>query len=137
MNNSRRKVFVFLIICLCLLFSMGMSGMGTQGGERAVQSPYNAEIMDITNNKIDIKTVVIDGRTTFSAYLGKGKVHIPFENISRIVIKNYSACIYLKNSEEICDLKLNKISKLSGKTSFGTYQISLKDLLWIDFKKVK
>ena len=116
---------------------MGMSGMGSVTGPAVTESPFDAKIMDTTKNEVVVLSVTIDGKTTFNAFMGKGKVHIPFENISRIDLKDEIACISMKNSGELCNLRINGISKIYGKTSFGTYQISLKDVLWIEIMKAR
>ena len=122
-----------IIVVVCALAIMGMSGLGPVSPQNGPASSFNARVMDTANNAVEISSVVIDGKVLFQASLGKGKVRIPFENISRITIKDKNACVTLKSSRELCDLKISEISKIYGNTSFGTYQISLKDVAWIEF----
>ena len=47
------------------------------------------------------------------------------------------ACITLKETGDMCNLRINSISRLNGKTSFGSYQISLKDIKLIELFKAQ
>jgi hypothetical protein len=135
--NTRLSIFLAGVVLILAVFLMGMSGMGSIAGQTGALSPFNAKIMDTTMSEMEILSVTIDGKTSFNAYMGKGKVQIPFENISRIDIKEDIACITMKNTGNMCNLRINGISRVFGKTSFGTYQISLKDILWIEFTKAR
>ncbi|MCK9262904.1 MAG: hypothetical protein M0R18_03745 [Deltaproteobacteria bacterium] len=126
-----------MVIVACSLVFMGMSGLGTVTPQNGAASSFNARIMDTVNNEVEITAVTIDGKPLFQASLGKGKVRIPFENISRITIKDKSACVTLKGSKDMRDLKVNQLSRVYGNTPFGTYQISLKDVAWIEFSSAK
>lgn len=118
------------------LFLMGMGGAGAPG-QAAVDSPFNARVKDTTNNEVSIASVTFDGKTTFNVLMGKGRVQIPFENISRIEMKGGSVCVTLKGSGAMCDLKTNGMSKVYGKVPFGVYQIAMKDVVWIELTKAK
>ncbi len=134
---SRSGIFITGAILFLGILLMGMSGMGSTPGISVSDSPFDARIMDTSKSEAAILSVTIDGRTSFNAYMGKGKVQIPFENISRIDFKDDEVCITMKNAEDLCNLRINGISKMYGKTAFGTYQIPLKDVLWIEFTKAR
>lgn len=125
------------VIIACSLVFMGMSGLGTIAPQDGAASSFDARIMDTANNEVKISAVTIDGKPLFQASLGKGKVKIPLENISRIAIKDKSACVTLKGSKDMCDLKINQLSRVYGTTPFGTYQISLKDVAWMEFSSAQ
>ncbi|HNR52133.1 MAG TPA: hypothetical protein PLE36_07770 [Deltaproteobacteria bacterium] len=131
-KHSIASVIMIIVFSLVL---MGMSGLGTVAPQNGAVSSFHAKVMDTTNNTVEITSVTIDGKTLFQASLGKGKARIPFENISRITIKDKTACVAMKNSQELCSLKINEISKVYGNTSFGTYQIALKDVVWIEISR--
>ncbi|MBN2297160.1 MAG: hypothetical protein JXM72_01125 [Deltaproteobacteria bacterium] len=135
--NIRSGIFISGSIVFLCIFLMGMSGMGSVAGQTVADSPFDATIMDTAKSEVMILSATIDGKTSFNASMGKGKVQIPFENISRIDFKDESACISMKNSGDLCNLRINGISKIYGKTAFGTYQIPLKDVLWIEFTKAR
>lgn len=119
---------------------MGMSGMGGTGsteGQNSSLLKFDAKLLDTENNTVEITSVTIDGRTSFQAYMGKGKITIPFDQISRLEIKGKNACLTLKNSQRLCDLKVKELSKVIGNTRFGLYQISLSDIIWIEFSKAR
>ncbi len=135
--SARSGFFSVGVLLFLALFLMGMSGMGSVSGQSAAASPFDAKIMDTTKSELEILSITIDGKTSFNGYMGKGKVQIPFDNISRIDIKEDIACITMKDTGDICNLRINGISRIYGKTSFGSYQISLKDILWIEFTKAR
>ena len=135
--NARSGFFAVGVVLFLCVFLMGMSGMGSISGQTGTASPFDAKIVDTTKSEVEVSSITIDGKTSFNAYMGKGKVQIPFENISRIEIKEESACITLKNTGDMCTLRLNGISRIYGKTSYGTYQISLKAVVLIEFTKAR
>lgn len=124
-----------LLVALVLPL-MGMGGSGAPG-RAAADSMFNATIRDTSNNQVDVTSVTFDGTTTFNVFMGKGRVQIPFENISRIEVKQGSVCVSLKGAGTMCDLKTNGMSKIYGRMPYGLYQIAMKDVTWIELTKVK
>ncbi len=120
-----------------LLMGMGGMGPGASGGQSNSLMSFEAKAMDTENNTVQIKSATIDGKTVFQAYMGKGKVMIPFEQITRIEIKGKSACITMKNSEKLCNLRIKEMAKLEGSTSYGTYQITMSEVVWIEITKAR
>jgi hypothetical protein len=118
------------------IFLMGMGSAGSPG-QGPIESPFNAKIKDTSNNEVTITSASFDGKTTFNVYMGKGRVEIPFDTISRIEIKEGSACASLKGTGTMCNLKTIGISKIYGKLPYGIYQIALKDVVWIEITKAK
>lgn len=135
MNRTYRFVRLVSIVMLGL-FIMGMSG-AISPNQGPTASPFNAKIKDSSNYEVSITSVTFDGKTSFNAFLGKAKVQIPFENISRIEVKDKSVCVILTGAGTMCNLKVNDVSKIYGKTSYGTYQVALKDVVWIELAKAK
>jgi hypothetical protein len=131
-------VYFFLAVLAPFVF-MGMSGMGTgpSGAQNNAFLSFDAKLIDTGNNAIQLSSVAIDGKTSFQALMGKGKVTIPFEEISRIQIKGKNACVTLKDSKQVCNLVIRESSKVSGNTSFGHYQIPLNEVVSIDFIKAR
>jgi hypothetical protein len=124
---------------LLLVLGIFLMGMGNAGspGQGAAESPFNAKIKDTSNNEVTITSASFDGKTTFNVYMGKGRVEIPFDTISRIEVKEGSACATIKATGTMCNLKTNSISKIYGKLPYGTYQIAFKDVVWIELTKAK
>jgi cytoskeletal protein CcmA (bactofilin family) len=116
---------------------MGMGGMGSgsPAGQGGGQTSFSAKAMDTENNSVQITSATIDGRTVFQAFMGKGKITIPFEQISRVEIKGKSACVTMKNAEKICNLRIKEMAKLEGKTSYGTYQIPMAEVVWVEITR--
>ncbi|MEA2102727.1 MAG: hypothetical protein U9P80_09200 [Thermodesulfobacteriota bacterium] len=133
--NIAKQVLWFAIFLIFAVILMGMSGMGTAPNQ--TQSPFRATIMDIGGNKVDLSGVSIDGKTSFNGFMGKGRIQIPFDNISRIDISKDLASIKLKGSKKLCTVEINRISNLHGKTPFGTYQIPLRKIRWMDLFKAE
>ena len=125
---------VFLTFMVTFLMAMGNIGYPGQG---PVESPYNAKIKDTSNNEVSITSATIDGKMALNVLMGKGRIEIPFENISRIEVKDGSLCVTMKEASPLCNLKTNGIAKIYGKLPYGVYQISLKDVLWIELTKAK
>lgn len=139
-----KRTFSFLAYALVLLLSssmlMGMSGgmgPGPTGNQAPAGIAYDAKLLDTENNSVQLGSVTIDGKTALQAYMGKGKVTIPFDQISRIDIKGKTACVTLKNSQKMCNLTIKEMSRVYGNTSFGVYQISLSDVVWMELTKAK
>ena len=128
-----------LIVSLFLITPvlMGLTNMGNTPNRLTTASAYDANIVDRSDTKVKLSWVTLDGDTLFKGYLGKGKVQIPFGNISYIEISKEQACIHLKKGKVICDLKINRLSRIYGKTSYGNYQITLTDIKKISFIKIR
>jgi hypothetical protein len=129
-----------LLVLLASSMLMGMSGEmgpGPSGNQMNPQVAYDAKLMDTENNTVQLGSVAIDSKTAFQASMGKGKVIIPFDQISRIEIKGKNACVTLKNSQRMCNLTIKESSRLYGSTAYGSYQISLADVVWIELTKAK
>lgn len=125
-----------VLLMVLILPLMGMGGAGAPG-PAAADSQFNAKIRDTSNNEVDVTSVTFDGKTTFNVFMGKGRVQIPFENISRIEMKEGSVCLSLKGAGTMCDLKTNGMSKIYGRMPYGLYQIAMKDVVWIELTRVK
>ncbi len=140
MKKTAQYLGYVLLTVFSLSLLMGMSGINSSGSSAAQNNShltFDAKLMDTENNTVQLTSVTIDGRTTFQGYMGKGKVTIPFDQISRLEMKGKNACITMKNSERLCDLRVKELSKVLGSTRFGHYQISLNDVVWIEFSKAR
>jgi hypothetical protein len=128
---------VILLFSVMLLGMSGNMGPGPTGSQPAPGVPYDAKLVDTDNNTVQLTSVTIDGKTALQAFMGKGKVTIPFDQISRVEIKNKNACVTLKNSQKMCNLTIKEMSRVYGNTSFGVYQISLVDVVSMELSKAK
>ncbi|MFY9397700.1 MAG: hypothetical protein WAR22_04975 [Desulfomonilia bacterium] len=126
-----------IMVVACSLALMAMSGVGTPVPQDGTAPSFDATVSDTTGTRVEVTSVTIDGNTLFQAFLGKGKVKVPFENISRIAIKDRTACVTLRNAGEMCGLKIGETSKINGSTPYGTYQVSLKDVAWIEISPAR
>jgi len=135
---KKQMVVICTILVLMLSISLlGMSGLGGSPNQAQVSSVFKAKVIDITNNEVELMNVTIEGKTSYGGFLGKGRLQIPFEKISSIDITKGNTCINFEDGGQVCNIKANDFSRLYGNTSFGSYQISLKDIKKIDFIKAK
>jgi hypothetical protein len=107
---------------------MGMSGLGTNSSQPTTTSTFAFKIIDIGNTEVELSSVTIDGNTTFGCFQGKGRLQIPFASIAHIDFNKDNACVTMVDGTQVCNLKTNAVSRLYGHTSFGAYQIALKDI---------
>lgn len=130
------RLFLSAFAAMAVLLLMGMGSAGTPGQSPA-DSPFSAKIRDTSNNEILISSITFDGKTAFNVLMGKGRVQIPLENISRIEVKDGSACVTLQGGKSMCDLKTSGMSRIYGKMPYGSYQIPMKDVVSIEITKAK
>ncbi|HOJ15117.1 MAG TPA: hypothetical protein PLS81_01715 [Deltaproteobacteria bacterium] len=134
MKNRPRRFTGILRACpllLTLVFAMGM-GQAPGVSRTPADSPFDANITDASRTKVHLASVTFDGDTTLGVTLGKGRVQIPLENISRIEVKDGDLCVTFKDAKTMCGLKAGGSTRVSGKTDYGTYKILLKDVSSID-----
>ncbi|HQI81045.1 MAG TPA: hypothetical protein PLR71_05730 [Deltaproteobacteria bacterium] len=130
------RLFLSALAAMAALLLMGMGSAGSPG-QTPADSPFTAKVRDTSNNEISISSVTFDGQATFNVLMGKGRIQIPLENISRIDVKDGGVCVTLKGAGSLCNLKTSGISRIYGKIPYGSYQISLKDVVSIDITKAK
>jgi hypothetical protein len=130
------RLFLSALTAMIALLLMGMGSAGTPG-QTPADSPFTAKVRDTSNNEVTISSVTFDGKTALNVLMGKGRVQIPLENISRIEVKDGNTCVTLKGAGSLCNLKTSGMSRIYGKMSYGSYQISLKDVVSIDITKAK
>ncbi len=136
MKNKGAILGCFIAAALSSLFLMGMGGM-SQGSATNNQLSFDAKLTDTENNSVQLTSVVIDGKTSFQGFMGKGKIVVPFDQIIRIEIKGKTACITMRNSHRLCNIRIKDMSRLEGNASYGTYQIPLSDVIGIDLSRAK
>jgi hypothetical protein len=79
-------VFCTILILILSISLIGMSGLGGGPNQAQISSVFKAKVMDITNNEVELGNVTIEGKTSYSGFLGKGRIQIPFEKIASIDI---------------------------------------------------
>jgi len=121
-------VFFSLIIVGGALLLMGMSGLGTSPGQSASTTDFTVKIIDTDKTEVELTGATIDGKTSFGCFQGKGRLQIPFETIAHIDLQKDNACVTLVDGTQVCNLRTNAASRVYGNTSYGAYQIALKDL---------
>ncbi len=128
----KAKIPLIAATVFLALFAMGM-GQAPTAGRNSIESHIDARVMDTANNEVKLSSVTLDGRAALDVSLGKGRVQIPLENITRIENKNGEICVTIKGSTHTCGLKAGGSTRILGKTGIGNYQIPLKDIAWAEF----
>ncbi len=137
MASVNKRYPWFLVMAFIIPVLMGMSGLGGNQAKTVEMGVYDAKILDTSNTTVKISWVNMDGKLMFKGFLGKGRIQIPFNNISYIDISKDEACIHLKDNKKLCGLKVNALSRIYGKTDYGNYQIALKDIKRIELIKTR
>jgi hypothetical protein len=133
-NTGKLRLLVSLLIIPLAALVMGMGG-SLGAGQSQPESSFSASVKDTSSNKVQISSVTFDGKTTFNVMLGKGRVQVPLDNISRIEMKEGEACVTFTDAHTLCGLKTGGSTKIYGQTGYGLYQIQLKDVESIEIKK--
>ncbi|MBL0691384.1 MAG: hypothetical protein JJV97_03545 [SAR324 cluster bacterium] len=125
------------------LFAVG----GGSSSESSIDIPlpaqnYFATITDVLKIVVDGNRISWNGKIYLEGMLGHAKVSVPFEKINRITIEGPASAVdnghMLAKVKLIDDQQVEILllmnSKFYGQTSFGEFEVFIKDLKIIDFK---
>ncbi len=115
-------------------------GMGMLGGGQEVIQPavdFRATLVDKDGTRVDLCRVNIGGRVQIEGDLGRGSLHIPFENIRRIDFQNDArdrtlATVHLSSGDPV-KLKVRNSLTFYGQTPVGLYEVRARDLEHVEF----
>lgn len=129
---------------MAALWWMGMGG-GNSSTEKVVPIPdknYTVTVTDSRGAKVEARRFTWEGKVHFQGQFGQATVTLPFPKVQSLQIVPAAptgspnlilAKVKLKTGETI-DLTLERTSKCYGETSFGTYEIFLRDIGEIQFE---
>jgi hypothetical protein len=119
---------------------MGMGAMG--GGGRDAGLPardFRATFTDLDGTRIEATRVSAGSETSVEGEIGRGRLRIPFDNITRLQLEPDSQArdrvrvrVTLREGEPVT-LSLRTSTTFYGQTPSGAYQIRARDLRSVDF----
>jgi hypothetical protein len=129
---------------IAALWWMGMGG-GNSSTEKVVPIPdknYTVTVTDSRGAKVEARRFTWEGKVHFQGQFGQATVTLPFPKLQSMQIAPTAptgspnlilAKVKLKTGETL-DLSLERTSKCYGETSFGTYEIFVRDIAQIQFE---
>jgi hypothetical protein len=132
----RRPLFAIIFICMWITLT-GMS-QPPQGRIPTPEIDFAATFIDDQEISTNCREVSWEGKTFLTGMRGKGTVTIPFEKVKRVVFigdvreGKRDAQVTLRNGEVVA-VTFDGESRLYGMTSYGSYQITVKNLNEIVF----
>jgi len=138
MRESARRAARAIGIGLLGSSLLGMGGLGG-GGEAPPARDYRATFSDVDGNKVDVNRVTTGADTSLEGDLGRGRLRIPFDNISRIRFQavdnerdRVRAEVQLREGEP-ATLSVRSSTTFYGRIAAGAFQIRARDLQAIEF----
>jgi len=122
---------------------LGLLGMGALGGggrEGGLQMrDFHATFTDIDGTRVEVSHTTAGGETSVEGDIGRGRLRVPFDNITRIHLEpagqdrdHVRAEITLREGEPVT-LNVRASTTFYGQTPSGAYQIRARDLRAVDF----
>jgi hypothetical protein len=132
-----------LAACLLALVaaSPALMGMGAFGGQQdgLPARDFSATFTDADGSRMAVTRVTSGGGASLEGELGRGRLRIPFDNITRITFQptendreRVRAQVTLREGEPVT-LTLRSSTTFSGRTQGGAYQIRARDLRSVEF----
>lgn len=129
---------------MAALWLMGMGGGGSST-EKVVPIPdknFTVMVTDSRGAKAEARRFTWEGKTYFQGQFGMATITLPFPKVQSVHIvpaaptsspSLVQAKVKLKTGEML-DLNLERTSKCYGETSFGTYEIYMRDVAELQFE---
>lgn len=122
------------------LMSIALMGMGAFGGgrEQAPMREYRAAFTDADGAKMEVDRVTVGGDTSIEGDLGRGRLRVPFDNVTRIRFEpteerdRVRAHVELRQGDPVT-LTLRSSTTFYGHITGGAYQIRARDLKSVEF----
>jgi hypothetical protein len=139
MRHSGRPVARAIVLVIA---ASGLLAMGGFGGDDAGQPArdYAATFTDADGLAMPATRVTAGGGVTLDGELGRGRLRIPFDNISRITFEpsgtsrdRVDARVQLRDGEPLT-LSVRSATTFYGQTPGGAYQIRARDLKAVEFR---
>lgn len=136
------KTISLIIISLFMMmpFIFGMGSSGGSGSPEKIPVPvkkFAAVFIDQADIVTEAREISIEGKTFLEGKRGEGTYTIAFENIQNVnFLMNdgrLNGVIKMRDGSTQ-QLILNKNQKAFGRTSYGTFQISLGDIRKVTLK---
>jgi hypothetical protein len=129
---KRFGIGIVLLALIPVLLAMG-SPQGSASPEKipVPAKKFSATFVDQANVVAECTDASIEGLTFLEGKRGEGTYTIAFDNISQVLFQmnadRLTGTVRLRNGDST-EMILDKNQKAYGRTKFGTFQISLKNL---------
>lgn len=138
MRESARRAALAIGIGVLGFGLLGMGGLGG-GGQAPPTRDYRATFTDVDANRVEVNRVTTGADASIEGDLGRGRLRIPFDNVSRIRFQpvegerdRMRAEIQLREGEPVT-LSVRSSTTFYGRIPAGAYQIRARDLQSVEF----
>jgi hypothetical protein len=128
-----------LAVAILATALMGMGSLGGGGGPGTPVRDFHATFTDVDGTQVTADHVSSGGGTTLEGDLGRGRLRVPFDNISRVRLTpegtdrdTLRAEVTLREGAPVT-ITLRSSTTFYGQIPSGAYQIRARDLRSIDF----
>ena len=121
------------------VMSVALLGMGA-AGKQEVRSSTKAVFVDRDGVRVAAEQVTASGTTEIEGDLGRGSLHVPFDNVEAISFDaaeergERATTIRLRNGESV-SMRVRGSLSFYGQTPVGAYQIRARDLKAVEFSR--
>ncbi len=123
---------------------LGLGG-GNGGSDKPIPIPqknFTVTVTDVRGQKAQAERFTWEGKVAFQGQYGSATITLPFQKVQSVkVVQGQSGTTPTQvltrmalRSGETLELALDRTSKCYGETSFGNYEIFLKDVGEITFQ---
>lgn len=148
MGTTRQQGWRRWALALALLPAAGLLmglGGGSGGEEKPIPIPqknFTVTVSDSKGLKVQAERFTWEGKVHFQGQFGHATLTLPFQKVKSLKVLSggvdgNSALVRTQatlRSGETLELALDRASKCYGETSFGNYEIFLKDVGEIQFQ---
>jgi hypothetical protein len=145
-KNATPRIARIAVLLATAAWLMGMGGSNSgPATEKVIPIPdqnYTVMVTDSRGAKAEARRFTWEGKVSFQGQFGNATVTLPFPKIKSIQLAPEAntgspdlilAKITLKTGE-LLELRLDRKSKCYGETSFGTYEIFVRDISTLQFE---
>jgi hypothetical protein len=138
-RTAARLATVGLVVAALASPVLGMGGFG--GGDRSGMPArdFHATFTDADGNHTDADRVTAGGDASLEGDLGRGRLRVPFDNITSVAFQpaeadRVRATVKLREGDPVT-LLVRSSTTFYGQVPGGAYQIRVRDLKGVDFKR--
>ena len=133
-----KRGLILLLVVFVAMVCMGMGGLGGQPEGTVPDTDVNIQVQlkDRAGTSTSLSQFSMDGNTYLEAWLGRGKLTVPFKQIDSLTfgeIKGDQVSVDLRlKSGENRILAIRSRAQFYGATDFGAFRITARDVSSID-----
>lgn len=144
-RQGTRKGRAWLVAALLLAAPWLMGLGGGNGGEKSIPIPqknFTVAVTDSKGQKATAERFTWEGKVNFTGQFGSATITLPFQKVQSVRVMPAQGTssptqVLTKmtlRSGETLELAIDRTTKCYGETSFGNYEIFLKDISEIAFQ---